>query len=137
MKAITRFYSDGDVDITNSIKATIEASDAPFTTQDVFDALSQANPTDEYLDLNSVRRVVVACSTPAVGMIDELSDGRYVRKGIEVVEAVTEVAEVTEVSEPVVRLQVRPEALNDPSIIEKRPVEWSDLTNEAKDVLSR
>jgi|SRR5260221_577549 len=134
MKAITKFYSDGEVDITNSVKATVEASDAPFTVADVFDTLKQANPTDEYLELNTVRRVVVACSTPAVGMIDELSDGRYVRKGVE---AVTEVAEVTEVSEPVVRLQVRPEALNDPSIIEKRPVEWSDLTNEAKDVLSR
>src|SRR5260221_13140429 len=100
MKAITRFYSDGDVDITNSIKATIEASDAPFTTQDEFDALSQPNPTDEYLDLIGVRRVVVACSTPAFWIIDAYSDGRSVRKGIEVIEEVVESAEVAEVFKP-------------------------------------
>jgi hypothetical protein len=34
-------------------------------------------------------------------------------------------------------LAVRPVALKDPSIIDKRPIEWDDLTDDAKNLLSR
>ncbi len=34
-------------------------------------------------------------------------------------------------------IAVRPSALKDPSIIDKRPIEWDDLTDDTKDLLSR
>jgi hypothetical protein len=34
-------------------------------------------------------------------------------------------------------LKVRPAALKDPSIIDKRPIKWDDLTQDTKDLLSR
>lgn len=38
---------------------------------------------------------------------------------------------------PIHGLKVRPAALKDPSIINKGPIEWDDLTDDTKDLLNR
>ncbi len=79
MKAVTKFYSDGEVDVSQSVKATIEASSETFSIKDIFDALYNANPNDEYLDFGTVRRAVSGFSTPAVALVKEVADGQYIR----------------------------------------------------------
>lgn len=77
MQAITKFYSDGEVDIMQSVKATVAASTSQFTAIDVFEALRKANPDDEYLEFDTVKRAVSTCATPAVNLIKEISEGVY------------------------------------------------------------
>jgi hypothetical protein len=79
MKAVTKFYSDGEVDIMLSVKATIEASSEAFSVKDIFDALYNANPEDEYLDFGTVRRAVSGLASSASAVAKEVADGQYVR----------------------------------------------------------
>lgn len=90
MKAITKFYSNGrEVDIVESVKATILESAAPFTAQDVYECLSAANPTDEYLSEDSVRRACRMFCNPmspfkSQFLMNEIEEGVYLQHGVEV-----------------------------------------------------
>lgn len=72
---------------------SIEGSNAPFTTDDLADAIIAANPQDDLMeDVEFVRgqvrrRVARVCSNKMFEeyfICDEMPDGRYVRHGVEV-----------------------------------------------------
>jgi hypothetical protein len=95
MQAIVKFYSDGkEIDIQASVKAMIEASQAPFSVDEITNALHDAAPHDEICaDVEwlrgQVRRLVARLFSNSMQsasnfLCDELPDGRYVRHGVKV-----------------------------------------------------
>ncbi len=88
-EAVTVFYSNSkEVDISESVRATIQAARGPFTQQQIIDALAAANPDDEDCsDERELARQVKAAlrmfSNPMSALLpicEAVSDGRYERR---------------------------------------------------------
>lgn len=108
MQIITKCFSNGrEVDLEATIQASIAESDAPFTTDELADAIIAANPQDAFMqDIDfvhaQVRRLVARifsnplCPDASRYLCDALPDGRYVRHGVQVQEEPIMAAPVVE-----------------------------------------
>lgn len=98
MEIITKFFgTTKEVDLEETVRLSIEVSNVPFAINDLVDAIIAANPQDDFMqDVEFVRRQVSRyisgvysnrmCPVAAYYICDELPDGRYVRRGVEVLE---------------------------------------------------
>jgi predicted HAD superfamily Cof-like phosphohydrolase len=91
MNAITKFYGKHEVDISESVKAMVieSASGTSFSRQEIIDALSAANPSDE--DCSDERQLTHQVkgalnmfsnrmSPASMYICEELGNGQFVRK---------------------------------------------------------
>jgi hypothetical protein len=155
MQAILKFYSDGkEVDSDSTLIATVQETNAPFTVQEIAEAIHAAAPPgdpecgDLEVLIGNVRRALSrtlsnpSCAVEAWYLCEDLGNDWYVRRGVPIEPEERErikksVPAAIRTWHPSQGLQVSPTALKDPSIWGKRYIEWDDLTPEAQDLLSR